>query len=149
VILTFSWSLHARPSHSSRSHFSDVFFSPNFTCVCAVKIIAADSTPRFGAEEACWAHNPEVVGSKPAIACNSFFLFYLYRNHQSRFSPSFFTYSFSFFFFQNMMNIWTFSAPITFATYSHPTNHKKKCTPGVFQTCNKYHVMGGSVEGSV
>ena len=24
--------------------------------------------PRFGAEEACWAHNPEVDGSKPSIA---------------------------------------------------------------------------------
>ena len=26
---------------------------------------------RFGAEEACWAHNPEVVGSKPTIACTA------------------------------------------------------------------------------
>ena len=25
-------------------------------------------SPRFGAEEACWAHNPEVGGSKPPIA---------------------------------------------------------------------------------
>jgi hypothetical protein len=23
---------------------------------------------RFGAEEACWAHNPKVAGSKPATA---------------------------------------------------------------------------------
>ena len=28
--------------------------------------------PRFGAEEACWAHNPEVDGSKPSIAFGGF-----------------------------------------------------------------------------
>ena len=29
-----------------------------------------------GAEEACWAHNPKVPGSKPGSATNSMFLFH-------------------------------------------------------------------------
>ena len=30
------------------------------------------NTTRLGAEEACWAHNPEVDGSKPSIAFGGF-----------------------------------------------------------------------------
>lgn len=52
---------------------------PGFESPCGPKIFSAMAhagsipealpfTTRFGAEEACWAHNPEVVGSKPTIA---------------------------------------------------------------------------------
>ena len=33
--------------------------------------ISTQIDKRCGAEEACWAHNPEVIGSKPIAATNA------------------------------------------------------------------------------
>ena len=36
------------------------------------------SLQQSGAEEACWAHNPEVGGSKPPSAMSKFFFLYFH-----------------------------------------------------------------------
>ena len=68
---------------SSRSGFNSrlthlfLFFTSCFSLFCNVSfsITRAPDNQQSGAVEACWAHNPEVRGSKPRPAMYIFFFF--------------------------------------------------------------------------